>query len=361
MTVEDRALQFLRRLLDAPGPSGYERIPAQIWREEAETFADEVTHDVLGNSYARVRARGDAEDVPKVLLAGHIDEIGFVITHIDPEGFLWFAPLGGWDDQVVVGQRIRIAGREGDVVGVIGKKAAHLLQEEDRKKPTRLEDMWIDIGAHHHDDAVSRVEVGDAAVIDSHVLELMGEIVVSRSMDNRVGAFIALETARLIAAERCAVDVFAIATTQEEISFGGAYTASFRTPSTVAIAIDLTHPTDYPGADKKRSNDVKLGGGPVLSRGATVNDGVFRGLRESARGQGIDTAVQAWGKSSGTDVDAMIHSGAGTATGIVSVPSRYIHSPNEMVHLRDLENAAKVIAGFIRTLTPESDFRPGSW
>ncbi len=358
--MEERAVTFLRRLLDAPGPSGYERIPAQIWRDEAATFADEVTHDVVGNSYARVRAQGNGQEAPRVLLAGHIDEIGFVITHIDQEGFLWFAPLGGWDDQVVVGQRLRIVGRGGEVVGVVGKKAAHLLKEEDRRKPTQLDDMWIDIGARDDDEAANWVAIGDPAVIDSRFIELAGGMAVSRSMDNRVGAFVALETARLIAQDRCAADVYAIATTQEEITFGGAYTASFRTPSAVAIAIDLTHPTDYPGADKKRNHEVKLGGGPVLSRGATINDGVFDGLREAARRLGIDTAVQAWGQASGTDVDAMIRSGAGTATGIVSVPSRYIHSPNEMVHLGDVENAAKVIAGFIRTLTSESDFRPGS-
>lgn len=359
--MDDRAMTFLRRLLDAPGPSGYEQIPAQIWRDEATTFADEVTHDVLGNSYARVRAQGTDRDAPRVLLAGHIDEIGFVITHIDPEGFLWFAPLGGWDDQIVVGQLMRIVSRDGDVIGVVGKKAAHLLKEEDRRKPTQLDDMWIDIGAHDAHDAMSRVAVGDPAVIDARFVELNGEIVVSRSMDNRVGAFVALETARLIAQDPCAVEVYAVATTQEEITFGGAFTASFRMPSALAIAIDLTHPTDYPGADKKRSNEVKLGGGPVLSRGATINDGVFHGLHEAAQRLGIDTAVQAWAQASGTDIDAMIRSAGGTATGIVSVPSRYIHSPHEMVHLGDVENATRIIAEFVRTLTAESDFRPGSW
>jgi putative aminopeptidase FrvX len=358
--VDDRALAFLRRLLDAPGPSGYESVPARIWREEAATFADEVTHDVVGSSFARVKPRNNAIDAPKVLLAGHIDEIGFVITHIDKEGFLWFAPLGGWDEQVVVGQRLRIAGRDGDVIGVIGKKAAHLLKEDDRRRPTRLDEMWIDIGARDFDDATRSVDVGDAAVIDSRFVELSADICVSRSMDNRVGAFVALEAARLIAADRAAVDVYAVATAQEEITFGGAYTASFSLAPMVGIAIDVTHATDYPGADKKRNHEVKLGGGPVLGRGATVNDGVYYGLREAARTLGIDTAVQATGKSSGTDADAMIHSGAGTATGVISIPNRYMHSPNEFVSLSDLENAAKIIAKFIQSLTTDTDFRPGS-
>jgi putative aminopeptidase FrvX len=358
--MEDRAVAFLRRLLDAPGPSGYESAPAQVWREEAATFADEVTHDVIGSSFARVKPRNDAPNSPKVLLAGHIDEIGFVITHIDKDGFLWFSPLGGWDDQVVVGQRLRIVGRQGDVIGVVGKKAAHLLKDEDRRKPTRLDEMWIDIGARDRDDAARRVDIGDAAVIDSRFIELSGDICVARSMDNRVGAFVALEAARLVAQDRVAADVYAVATAQEEITFGGAYTASFSVAPTVAIAIDVTHATDYPGADKKRDHEVKLGGGPVLGRGATINDGVFNGMREAARTLGIDTAVQATGKSSGTDADAMIHSGAGTATGVISIPNRYMHSPNELVSLSDLVNAARVIAGFIQSLTAESDFRPVS-
>jgi len=359
--MQTRALESLRRLLDAPGPSGYERAPAQVWREEAASFADDVTHDVVGNSFARVKPEGEGHDAPIVLLAGHIDEIGFVVTHIDPEGFLWFAPLGGWDEQVVVGQRLRVSGRAGDVIGVIGKKAAHLLKEEDRQKPTRLDDMWIDIGAGDRADALRRVDIGDPAVIDSRFVNLTDDICVARSMDNRVGAFVALEAARLVAEQRCAADLYAIATTQEETSFGGAFTASFRLPSTVAIAIDVTHATDYPGADKKRDHEVKLGGGPVLGRGATINDAVFSGLRDAAQRLGVDFAVQATGRSSGTDADAMIHSGPGTATGVVSIPNRYMHSPNEVVSLRDLEDAARVIAEFVRSVTPASDFRPGSW
>jgi putative aminopeptidase FrvX len=358
--MEERTLAFLRRLLDAPGPSGFESEPARIWREEAETFADEVTHDIVGNSYARVKPAGESERAPKVLLVGHIDEIGFLVTHIDKEGFLWFAPLGGWDEQVVVGQRIRILGQRGDVIGVIGKKASHLLKAEDRKKPTELDQMWIDIGATGYDDAMQRVEVGDPAVIDSTFVRLSEDRCASRSMDNRIGAFVALEAARLIAQDRRQADVYAIATVTEEITFGGAYTASFNLPSDVAIAIDLTHPTDYPGASKKLDHNVSVGGGPVITRGATLNDGVYFGLREAAARLGIKTEVQATGASSGTDADPMIRSGRGTATGLVSVPGRYLHSPNEVVSLTDVENAARVIADFVQSLTPEIDFRPGS-
>lgn len=352
--MEQRQLAFLRKLLDSPGPSGYEQAPAHVWRAEAETFADEVWRDVLGNSFARVKREGG----PKVIIEGHIDEIGFQITHIDEDGFLWFDQIGGWDDQVVVGQRIRILGRNGDVVGVIGKKAAHLLRREDRNRPTETRDMWIDIGAKDRADAKTRVSVGDAAVVDAGFVELTDDLCVSRSMDNRVGAFVSLEAARLLAEKRPAADIYALAATREEVSFAGAYTGSFQIAPLVAIAIDVTHATDYPGANKKANGEVKLGGGPVLSRGASLNPVVFEGLREAGERLNLDCPVQGAARSSGTDADAMIRSGAGMATGLVSIPNRYMHSPNEVISLTDLDNAAHLIADFVQTITPDSDFRP---
>jgi putative aminopeptidase FrvX len=351
--MDSRSTQFLRGLLDAPGPSGYEQPPSRIWRSEAESFADEVSLDVIGNSYARLRREG----APLVVVEGHIDEIGFIITHIDDNGFLWFDPIGGWDAPVVVGQRIRIASRSGDVLGVIGRKAAHLLRAEGSKS-IELKDLWIDIGAADRAEAAARVEVGDAAVVDAGFVQLTDDLIVSRSIDNRVGAFVALETLRLLAADRPAVEVVALAAVQEEISFAGALVATVRLAPLVAIALDVTHATDYPGAVKKADNDVKLGGGPVLTRGASVNPLVYDGLRAAADRLDLGCPTQAAGRSSGTDADAMIRSGAGTATGLVSLPNRYMHSPNEVVSLADLTNAARLIAEFIRTITPESDFRP---
>ena len=352
--MDARAVGFLRRLLDAPGPSGFERAPARAWRAEAEGFADEVWGDLTGNSYARLKR----EDGPRVLIAGHIDEIGVQITHVDEQGFLWFGAIGGWDDQVVVGQRVRIAGRDGDVVGVVGKKAAHLLRPEDREKPTLIRDMWIDIGAADRAEALRRVAVGDPAVLDTGFAQLTDDLCVSRSMDNRVGAFVALEAARLLAGTGHAADVYAVATAQEETSFAGAYTASYQVRPLVAIALDVTHATDYPGADKKANGEVKLGGGPVLTRGASCNPVVFERLRAAGERLGLSCPVQGAPKNSGTDADAMIRSGAGTATGVVSIPNRYMHSPNEVVSLRDLVDTARLIAEFVREVTAESDFRP---
>jgi endoglucanase len=354
--MDDQNRAFLRALITTPGPSGYEQAPAKVWRDEAAAFADDVDRDNLGNSYARIKGTADTDYT--VVIEGHVDEIGFIITYIDDDGFIWFDRIGGWDDQVVVGQRIRIAGENGDVVGVIGKKAAHLLEPADREKPSRIKDLWIDIGAKDRDEATSKVAVGDAAVIDGEPIELSDDLWVSRSMDNRTGAYVALRAAQLLAADRPQVNVVAVAASQEEIGLVGATTLSWHVRPEVAIAIDVTHATDYPGANKKGDNDIKLGGGPVLGRGSSVNPNVFKGLRDAGRTLGITTPVQASGLRTGTDADNIIRSGANIATGLISVPNRYMHSPSEMVSLSDLESAAQVIAEFVRTITPESDFRP---
>jgi len=352
--MEQARKDFLKNLLSTPGPSGYEQAPARVWRDEAGTFADLVDWDVLGNSYAWL---GDPEG-PSVVIEGHIDEIGFLITYVDDEGFIWFDKIGGWDDQVVVGQRVVIASEHGPVRGVVGKKAAHLLKPADREKVTEISELWVDIGAANKTAALERVQIGDPIVLDVEPLELTDDLWVSRSIDNRVGAFVALEALRLLADDRPAVSVVAVAATQEEINMSGALHLSFRVKPMVGIAIDVTHATDYPGSGKKTDNDVKLGGGPVLTRGSSINPRVYIGLRQAAEALEISTPIQAAGRGSGTDADAMLRSGAGVAPGLVSIPNRYMHSPNEVISLSDLSDAARLIAGFVKTITPASDFRP---
>ena len=348
--------KFFRKLIMAPGPSGFEQAPAKIWREQAATWADSVDWDHLGNSYAHIK--GTAETDFAVVIEGHIDEIGFIITHIDEQGMVWFDKIGGWDDQVVVGQRIVIAGPDGEVPGVIGKKAAHLLTPADREKPTKIKEMWIDIGAKSRDEAVSRVSIGDPAVIAGDPLELTDDLWASRSMDNRTGAYVAYRATQILAKDRPAVNVIGVAATQEEIGLVGATTLSWHVKPQVAIAIDVTHATDYPGADKKSDGEIAVGGGPVLGRGSSVTPTVFAGLRDAARELGINAPVQASGLRTGTDADNIIRSGANIAVGLVSIPNRYMHSPSEIVSLTDLESAAQVIAGFVRAITPDTDFRP---
>src|SRR5438128_4858233 len=249
-------LDFLKRLLDTPGPSGVETAPALVWREELKTFADQVTADGHGNSVAALNPKG----TPRLMLAGHIDEIGLKITHVDDEGYVYFAGIGGWDSQVLVGQRVVITGSKGPVRGVIGKQAVHLMKREDMDKVSKITDLWIDIGAANKAEALERVRLGDAGVLDASVLEFPNARIVSRSIDNRIGAYVVAEALRLLAQEQPKhAAVFAVATTREEIAYtgGGARTSAVGIDPRVALVVDVTHSTDWPGADKKQGGDHK--------------------------------------------------------------------------------------------------------
>jgi endoglucanase len=354
--VRDESWTFLRTLIETPGPSGYEREVAAVWRTEAESFADDVDRDLTGNSFAWLRSNPDA---PTVLVEGHIDEIGVQITHVDPEGYIWFDEIGGWDAQVLTGQRVRfITDSDVPVIGVVGRKAAHLLKSEDREKAVKTQDLWIDIGAGSREDALKRISIGDAGVVDAPFTAIGDGLIVSRAIDNRSGAFVALEALRLLSEDRPSANVVALAAAQEEISFAGAFTAAFKTDPVVAIAIDVTHATDYPGADKKRNDEVALGSGPVLTRGSAANPVVYERLVAAAQSAGIPYTVQGSARSTGTAADAMVRSGRGPATGVVSIPTRYMHSPNETIAVKDLDACAQLIAEFIRHIDTETDFRP---
>lgn len=354
--MDPRSLQFLRRLLDSPGPSSFEVLPARAWREEAGGFAERVDVDVSGNSFATV----NVEAAPRIMLAGHVDEIGVMVTYIDDDGYLSFDPIGGWDHQVFVGQRVQVLGRAGAVAGVIGKKAIHLMNKEDRDKVSKAEDLWIDIGAMTRKEAEARVRVGDAGVLASQVLEVPNDRIVSRSLDNRIGAFVVLEALRLLARERPAARVTAAATTREEISStgGGARTGAAGLEAEVAVVVDVTHATDYPGVEKRKHGDFKLGGGPVLARGAAINPVVFDLLVEAAEAERIPYSIEAAPRDTSTDADNIFTALKGIATGLVSVPLRYMHSPNEMAALADLERTARLLAGFCRRVSGATDFVP---
>lgn len=351
--MDDHTLGFLQQLLSTPGPSGDEAAVARVWRAEAESFADEVRADVRGSSFAVLQG-----GAPRVLLAGHIDEIGIMVSYIDDEGFLSFAGIGGWDAQVLVGQRVRLLGKHGDVIGVIGKKPIHLLEDDERKHAGKIKDMWIDIGARNRAEAAERVRIGSVGVLDAPFYDFPNGRIVSRSIDDRIGAFAVLQALRLLADDRPQATVAAVATAQEEISLAGARTAAFSFDPQVAIAVDVTFATDHPTSDKKQHGDVKLGGGPVLSRGASNSPVVFDMLVDIAEREGIPYSVQITPRYTGTDADEIHVARGGIATGVVSIPNRYMHSPNEMVELADVENTARLIAAFVRSLTPETDFVP---
>jgi endoglucanase len=310
-----------------------------------------VRADVRGNSTAILEG-----GATKVLLAGHIDEIGLMVSYIDDDGFLSFGSLGGWDPQVLVGQRIRLLGKSGDVLGVIGKKPIHLMRGDERDHASKLEDLWIDIGATSRAEAEERVRVGSVGVIDAPLYEFPHQRIVSRSLDNRIGAFTVLETLRLLAQDRPTATVAAVATTQEETSFAGATTSAFSFGPDIAIAVDVTFATDQPNSNKKRDGDVRLGSGPVLARGAANTPLVFERLLAVAEQEGIPYRVQVTPRVTGTDADAIHVVRGGVATGVVSIPNRYMHSPNEMIQLSDVEQAARLIAAFVRSITSVDEF-----
>ncbi len=385
--MSDDFPQVLRDLLAARGPSGYETAPATVWRAAAEAFGAKVEIDVVGTPSARVFR--DPPTPPggprRLVVMGHIDEIGLIVTHIDDEGFLWFRGVGGWDPQILVGQRVVLGTRAGELVGVIGKKPIHLLRDEERKKVAEVRDLHIDIGARDGEQARALVRVGDVAVIDGDPVELPNGRIASRALDNRLGSFVALEAARLVAqgsgaqgsggpgdadrgredgvggagggpADGAAWELVAVAAAQEETTFGGSRTSAFSLEPDAAIVVDVTHATDAPGIEVKESGKHPLGSGPVLSRGSTLHPLLFELLHDTAEREGIPFTVEAIGRNTGTDADAVHLSRGGVPTALVSIPLRYMHSPVELVQLTDVHAAARLIAAAARTLGADASF-----
>lgn len=343
--------RLLEDLLRSNGPSGYEAEAASVWREAA-SFADLAT-DGLGSSIATIGGDGES---PLVAVVGHIDEIGLVVTHIDDKGFIHFTNIGGWDPQILIGQRIVISGRNGSVEGVAGRKPIHLLDPEQRKQVVKLKDMHLDIGASDRDEAEKHVSVGDPAVIDTEPVRLLGNTLVSKSLDNRVGCYVALEALRRVNDDGGPPGRFAaVAAVQEEIGLFGSRTAAFTVRPDAAVAIDVTHATDAPGIDETQIGSHPFGSGPAIGRGSTLSPRVFELLRDAAEEEEIPYSVGASGNSTHTDADSLQISRSGIPTGLISVPVRYMHSPVEMLDLRDLENTVRLVAAFVRRLGPDTD------
>ena len=359
-------LPFLRTLMSAISPSGYETQVARIVREEAAPWATDVRTDVHGNTLIHVApppARSkNAPPPPKVLLAAHCDEIGFLVTHIDDHGYLWIAPVGGWDPQIPQGQRVLVrTASAGDIPGVLGKKPIHLLKPDDRNRVTPLDSLWVDIGASSRDDASSLVAIGDPIVIDQGVSELRNGLWAGRAFDDRAGVFAIVEAARRLALRRdFAADVYAVATVQEEIGSRGAITATFGVAPDVGIAVDVTFATDHPDMSdaEKHEGRVRLAGGPAISRGANINPVLFALLRDTALARKIPLQIVAEPRATPTDADPIQLSRAGVAAALLSVPLRYMHTPGEIVALADLDSTAELIARTIAAIKPAQSWIP---
>ncbi len=350
MTVPD----VLRSLLTAAGPSGYATAPAAAFRAACEPLATSVTTDAVGSTVATLAGTGGE---PSVAVMGHIDEIGLIVSHVDDKGFLWFQSVGGWDPQILVGQRVDVLTRDGAIPGVAGRKPIHLLDEDERKRVPKLKDLHIDVGAADGDEARARVRVGDVAVIAGEPVAFPNGRLVSRAMDNRIGCFVAYEALRLLASDGAPPgDFHAVAVNNEETDFQGSTTTAFALEPDVAIVVDVTHETGAPGVDEKVNGRHAFGSGPAIGRGATLSPAVFDRLVEAAEAEGIPYTVAASGRSTGTDADAVVKSRAGVPTASIGVPLRYMHSAVEMVQLDDVLATAQLCAAFARRLGGDVSF-----
>ncbi len=345
---------FLKQLVETPSPSGYEHDVQKLVRERIDAWCDQVRTDVMGNVFG-IR---NPEGKPRVMLAGHCDQIGFLVNHITDDGFLHLDPIGGVDPVVAASQRVSIMSKRGLVPGVIGRKAIHLMDDEDKKKVPKIHDLYIDIGATNKEDAHKLVAIGDAGVFLQPYLELANERAVSMAFDNKMGTWIVTETLRLLQDRQFDSCVIGVSTVQEEIGLRGATASAFSSEADVGIALDVAHATDTPGIEKKRAGDYAVDQGVMIYRGANINPRVFDLLVTAAEEEKIPYQVASAARGTGTDANPMQLSRGGMATGLLSVPLRYMHTPNELLSLVDLENTARLLAAFCARLKKDQDFTP---
>jgi endoglucanase len=358
--MHEHSHAFLKKILETPSASGFERAIQDVVRAWARDYADEVRTDRHGNVLAirhPVPGRGDGA-AQRVMLAGHCDQIALMVQHIDENGFLYVQPIGGWDMQVLLGQNLTVWGRAGPVPGVISRRAPHLMTGEERTKVPQFTDVWVDVGAKDRKDAESVVAHGDPVTFALGYRPLRGRLAASPAMDDKVGVWVVMEALRLLHGKPVQAGVYCVSTVQEEIGLRGATTSTYGIHPTVGIAVDVCHATDTPGNDKKQLGETKLGGGPVLFRGPNINPHVLARLEEAARAREIAVQVRGVPRATGTDANAMQLSRDGVATGLVGIPNRYMHSPVEVVDLDDLERAAQLLAEFCLNVTPQADWTP---
>ena len=353
--MQKQRLEFLETLMACSSPSGFEEAAQDVIRRRLKGHGDELRTDVHGNVMAAVNPKAPL----RVMLAGHIDEIGLMVSHIDDNGYLFCRSIGGVDPIVMVSQRVVVHGLHGPVPGVIGRKAIHLMTEEERKASPKLEDLFIDIGAKDAKDAKRFVRVSDPVTVDAGLKPVLNGRVVARGFDDRIGAFIVAEAFLELAKRRPAVAVWAVSTAQEEMGLRGARTSAFGIDPHVGIAVDVGHCSDYPSADKRKTGDVAIGKGPILCRGGNINPVVGQGLEDVAKAGKIPYQFQAEPAATGTDANAIQINRSGVAAALISVPLRYMHTSCEMLSLVDVENAIRLLVEYSLSLKPTDTFIPG--
>ena len=349
MSTEDNTPpQFLKDLLDARSPSGFEFEAQKVVDNYVESEVDDYKRDTIGNRIATVNPNGN----PTLMLSGHMDEIGLIIRYIDDKGFIYFDTLGGHDRVVISGRRVVILTRDGALKGVTGKRAVHMMSLEDRNKLPEIHQMWIDIGVNSYDEALEKVAIGDPIVYDMSLEMISGSVATARAFDDKAGCYTVCETIRRLAKNRLNLKakVVAVASTQEEVGCRGAITASYEVNPHIGIAVDVGHATDHPDCDHKKFGKQVLGGGPIIGRGPNINPFVFERLLECAKAEKIDYQVEAEAGPTGTDARAIQMARSGVAAALISIPLRYMHTPSEVVDLQDVEKTIKLLTAFALSL-----------
>jgi len=352
--METAAKDFLIKLLETPSPSGYEKPIQDVVRAYVRQFADQVATDVHGNVIAVKHPHAKL----RVMLAGHCDQIGMLISHYHDNGFLHAQTIGGWDAQQLIGQRMVIWTARGPIPAVISRKPIHLLTDEERRQVVKLEDLWLDIGAKNKEEARELVRIGDPVTLQLGFQEMRNGLANAPAMDNKCGLWVVIEALRRAAARDLKVALYAVSTVAEEIGLRGAQTSAFGIDPHVGIAVDVTHATDCPTIDKRQHGDVSLGSGPVIVRGPNMNPHVVERLIAQAQKLEIPHQLTASGKAQPNDSNALQINRAGVATGLVSIPNRYMHSAVEMISLDDIDRAADLLAEFACSLRGDEDFTP---
>ncbi|HXQ80520.1 MAG TPA: M20/M25/M40 family metallo-hydrolase [Opitutaceae bacterium] len=345
---------FLTELLHARSPSGYEGEAQAVFDRHVKPAADAYSGDALGNRIATLNPSGD----PTLMLAGHMDELGLIITYVNKDGFIYFDTIGGHDRTMISGRRVVIQTARGLVKGVTGRRAIHLMDEADRKKVPEIHEIWIDIGARSKKEALGRISIGDAATYD-HEFELIhGSVGTARAFDNKIGAYVVGETLIRLSGEarRPAAKVVSVATSQEEIGTRGAITSGYAVDPQVALVVDVGHATDHPDCDNRKYGEIKLGAGPVICRGPNINSKVHECLVKAAGKLKIPFQVESDPRPTGTDARVIQVGRGGVATGVVSIPLRYMHTPSEVADLEDVERCVRLFVEFARGIT-KGDYR----
>ncbi len=352
--MEREAKKFFKELVEAHSPSGFEQAAQEVYRNFVKDYADEVKTDVHGNVIALKKGTGKI----KIMVVGHADEIGLMVNYIDDRGFIRFLPIGGVDTSLLPGLRVNIYHGKKVYRGVIGKKPIHLLKPEERNRAAKISDLWIDFGAKDKKDAEKKVSVGDPITFSPGLETLSRDIITTKATDNKAGVFIVGYLLKELAGEKIVPNLYSVSSVQEEIGLRGATTSAYGINPDVGIAIDVTHATDYPSMSKELLGDIALGKGPVISIGANINPKVFELLKKAADDNKIDYQIEAAPRATGTDANVIQTTRSGVAAGLISIPNRYMHTPNEVISLKDLESSVKLLKEFIKLIDDNTDFIP---